>query len=120
MTTMTIKKPKIKIKETDVQAQILDYLLARKMFVFRTNNAPVYDAKIGCYRKKGKYQRAGMSDILGSFAGRLLAIEVKKPGGKPSDEQVEFIDDVNRYGGIGFIIDNLDDVIKKLNEYLVK
>lgn len=56
----------------------------------------------------------GISDILGIHKGRLLAIEVKRPGGKPTTDQVAFIDRVNEEGGIGFVADNVDEVVERL------
>jgi hypothetical protein len=59
-------------------------------------------------------QPKGVSDILGVWKGRLLAIEVKRPGGKVSDEQQAFIDRVNKLGGIAFVARSVDDVIRGL------
>jgi penicillin-binding protein-related factor A (putative recombinase) len=106
------------IKENDVVSAIMDYLIAHKIFVFRINNTPIYDPRgKGRFRRKGKYERYGVSDILGMFDGRMLAIEVKRQGGKPSDYQLEFINDVQRYGGIAFVAYSVEDVINNLSKY---
>ncbi len=79
------------------------------------------------------YGRNGTSDILGCgnlHDGRFIAIECKrsdwkpprppKPGKPPTKawkkhlEQVEFIEDVNRHGGIGFFATSTETVIKAL------
>lgn len=59
----------------------------------------------------------GVSDILGIYKGRMLAIEVKNKGNKPSPAQKEFLDNVNHHGGIGFVAYNLEDVIENLKKF---
>lgn len=63
---------------------------------------------------RSRFLRNGISDILGVWDGRLLAIEVKAPGGKLSSEQIKFIDDVNAAGGIAFVAYSIEDVVKNL------
>ena len=53
----------------------------------------------------------GVSDILGCYMGRMLAVEIKSPNGKLSEDQQRFIDNVNAAGGIGFVARSVDDVI---------
>lgn len=49
----------------------------------------------------------GTSDIIGQMNdGRFLAIEVKRPGMKMTSIQREFIETVNKNGGIGFVCDD--------------
>jgi hypothetical protein len=45
----------------------------------------------GCYAMKvhqTRYSRSGEPDIVGSFMGQSFAIEVKRPGGRPTDLQL--------------------------------
>jgi hypothetical protein len=56
----------------------------------------------------------GISDILGIYQGRFLAIEVKRPGGRVSREQREFLNRVNAEGGLGFVAYSVDDVVERL------
>jgi hypothetical protein len=56
----------------------------------------------------------GIADILGIYAGRFLAIEVKKPGGKLSPAQDKFLQDVRRNGGVAFTAYGVEDVINTL------
>ncbi len=56
----------------------------------------------------------GISDIIGIYQGRFLAIEVKTPKGKLTDSQRAFIQRVNREGGIAFVARSVEDVIKHL------
>ena len=56
----------------------------------------------------------GISDILGIWEGKFLAIEVKTKIGRVSTHQVKFIDSVNDAGGLAFVARSVDDVIDKL------
>jgi len=55
----------------------------------------------------------GKADILGVYKGRFLAIEVKRPSGKLSVDQYEFITAINNAGGLAFVATSIDDVILK-------
>ncbi|HEY1015322.1 MAG TPA: hypothetical protein VGE07_21630 [Herpetosiphonaceae bacterium] len=48
------------------------------------------------------------------WLGIYLAVEVKKPGGKPTPEQARFIAKVRRLGGIGFYATSRDDARNQL------
>ena len=56
----------------------------------------------------------GVSDIIGCYNGRMIAIELKAPKGVVSDAQQAFIDRINEAGGIAFVARSLDDVIEGL------
>jgi hypothetical protein len=117
------KKP---IKETDIQKEILDWLTAQGIFCWRNNTQGTWDAALKMYRKPGgKHAMKGVSDILGIMpsrypvlAGKILTIEVKKPGGKISEAQALFLGKVNSEGGVGFIAFSLQDVKDRLGERL--
>ena len=90
-------------KEQDIQTKIMNYISS-------IGGLPVKFNNIGIYAK------AGVSDILACIKGKFVAIEVKKPGGKPSKLQEQFINAVNSIGGFAFWADNLQDVKDKLKE----
>ena len=60
----------------------------------------------------------GVSDIIGCIpkTGRFLAIEVKRPGGKPTPEQQQFIDTINQAGGLAFVARNVEEVEQALRQ----
>ena len=97
------KAAKNAIKEQDIQDKIMDYIKS-------IGGLPVKFNNIGIYAK------AGVSDILACVRGRFVAIEVKRPGQKPSALQVNFINAINSIGGLAFWADNLEDVKDKLKE----
>jgi hypothetical protein len=55
-----------------------------------------------------------VADILGCYKGRLLAIEVKAPGGRLSDHQQVFMARVTKEGGIAIVAYSVDAVIGQL------
>jgi len=63
----------------------------------------------------------GSSDLIGWHTGpdgiaRFLAVEVKAPGGRATDDQRNFIAAVQRAGGIAGIARNPEDVARLLGE----
>ena len=57
----------------------------------------------------------GCSDLLGQTkTGKLLAIEVKRPGGRATSEQEQFLSMVVAWGGYGVLVDD----VAALNRYL--
>ena len=54
----------------------------------------------------------GSSDIIGIAPdGRFLAVEVKTPKGRPTKEQLRFIDAVRNAGGIAGIARSVEDAL---------
>lgn len=92
-------------KEQNIQTSIMNYIKSIGGLPIKFNNM-------------GIYATAGVSDILACIKGKFVAIEVKKPGGKPSKLQLSFINAINSLGGIAFWTDNLEDVKDKLKELL--
>ena len=57
----------------------------------------------------------GVSDILGLFEGKFLAIEVKTPKNRVRPaHQKNFIKRINKGGGIAFFATSVDEVKEKL------
>jgi hypothetical protein len=98
----------IPILEQHIQKQILDYLRFRGIPCYKHQNASIR-------KPDGSYiptHTRGVSDIIGCLpkTGRFLAIEVKRPGGKPTPEQQQFIDTINGAGGLAFVARSIEDV----------
>ena len=90
---------------------ILQYLAATGVVAWRMNTGAVS----ATYQGKPRFVRfgvKGMSDIIGLIppSGRLLAVEVKRPEGKPTPEQTQFLAAVVRAGGIAFLARSVKDV----------
>ncbi len=90
-------------KEQNIQTSIMNYISSIGGLPIKFNNI-------------GIYAKAGVSDILACIKGRFVAIEVKRPGNKPTAVQLQFINAVNNIGGFAFWADNLQEVKDKLKE----
>jgi hypothetical protein len=83
------------MKEVDVQRSILEYLTKKGYYCWRNNNGALYDAKLnggsGGYRAQSKWTPKGIPDILlihREEYGQLWGLEVKKPSGRTSPDQL--------------------------------
>jgi VRR-NUC domain len=54
----------------------------------------------------------GSSDLIGIYKGRFLAVEVKAKGKKPTPEQINFVDFINKFGGIAGVCYSVEDFLK--------
>lgn len=64
----------------------------------------------------GGFQASGIPDILASYKGRFLGLEVKLEYNKPSEIQKAKLMLINRSGGIGRVVRSVDEVEKILIE----
>lgn len=110
--------------ERDIQAAILRYLSVepRVAWAHRFNTGAHTitdrDASGKSRRRFIRYAFRGCADILGQLAsGHFLAIEVKRPGERPSPEQLDFLETVAHAGGLALIAHSIDDVREALGEF---
>lgn len=97
------------MKESELQKSIKDYLQLKKYIVVKFPSVGIYKQKTQTYIPQS---RRGISDLLAcSPEGRFVAIEVKIKGNKASAEQLQFIDEVNKNGGLAFVAYDIDDVL---------
>jgi hypothetical protein len=90
---------------------VLRYLTLNGHFVFRNNNAPVYDPTRQVYRKNSNGLN-GVPDIMGcTKLGRALGIEVKSRYDAQSDAQKRFEEKFKKRGAIYILCRSVDDVI---------
>ena len=100
------------MKESDIQSAIMCALGEHPLVAW------VYVTSTGTYRglKGGRPIRIGvpgMPDILGQLKdGRLLGVEVKKPGDKPRKEQLEFLDMISKNNGVSGWCDCVEQAIQ--------
>jgi len=102
------------ITEAEVQAACLEFLAAYRIFHWRQNQGaiPLPD---GGYRRFNGMK--GQSDIIGICPdGRFLAIEVKRPGKKPTKEQDEFLEHIANNGGVATWVSSVDELEADLRE----
>ena len=121
--------------EKQIENQILTYLRNKRVFVWKNQSAGVFDQKKNIFRRSNNpHHIDGVSDILGLYEGRFLAIEVKRPSisrktgqfiyrtqeelaKKASSGQVAFIDQINKSGGCAFLADSLEVVKEQMILY---
>ena len=101
------KKPP---KEKDIQLVICKYLELKGHFFWRQNTSPIFDTKTGFYRPMPKYSIKGLPDIVLIKDGVFWGLEVKRPGSKPSDDQLFFKKRCEESGAKYHIVHSLDDV----------
>lgn len=98
--------------EAEIQKAIIQYLRLRGHFPIRINvqGVPIH-TKSGIKGFRPSPMK-GISDILGiSKTGRFFALEVKrKKGYKVSPEQIEFIAEVKKRGGIASLVCSTEEV----------
>lgn len=87
----------LKLKESQIQRAIKDYLQYTGWFVFKI--------------QQGALSYKGIADLCAVKNGRTLWIEVKKPKGKQSEYQVQFQADIEEHGGEYMIARSVDDVM---------
>jgi hypothetical protein len=90
-------------REKSIQKQILDLLALYGVEAVKIQNG----------MPGGRYSvgKKATPDIMGCLpGGRHLAIEVKKPGGVATNEQLERVDRLVTMGAVAFVTDSVDEV----------
>jgi len=103
------------LTEKEIETGILDYLRdVPNSFFWKNQSVGIFDPKKRVFRKnRNPHAINGVSDILGLLAGRMIAIEVKKPKPSksyPSKDQKDFIAKVNSVGGAACVARSIEDV----------
>ncbi len=102
---------RIKILERDVKKAILDYCAMRRIFVqVRNVGAVQIDSRFI------RFAKPGQADLWGIIGGRHFECELKAPGKKPTEAQLQWLDDCRAQGAIAFYCDSLDMFIEKMRE----
>jgi len=112
--------------EAELQGQILEYLAhemarGRVGWFCRVNGGAVkagadfvrfYELHIPGHamRSKGKSDIEGMLGNGSAYPGRYFALEVKRPGGRATLEQREYLAAVREVGGVGATVRSFEDV----------
>lgn len=87
------QKRGIRLKESDLQKAIVEYLDLMGVFYFAVNNEMAgggKSAKIRMSHFKAMGLRAGASDLVLVLRGRVVFLEVKMPKGRQSESQKRF------------------------------
>jgi hypothetical protein len=89
------------VTEAQILKRVKDCLDYLKIFYKRIDSQGKFHATAGCMLPSAN---VGIADIIAIGPGGLfLAIELKKPGGKISSEQWNFLHDVAKAGGVAIV-----------------
>ena len=117
--TPTLARKRNQHLEDDLQAALVQHIELRKVpglvFWHTPNSSKLGGARtrsgvpLAAVRAKRLGLRAGVSDLVFLRPdGIMFSLELKSKGGRPSDEQYQFMDDVNAAGGYAAWTDDLD------------
>jgi penicillin-binding protein-related factor A (putative recombinase) len=96
-------------KASDLTNQIIDFIYRNGGYAWRASSTGVYDPKGHSYRTSSK---TGVSDILGLYKGHFIAVEVKIGKDKLSDVQEGFLVNIDKYGGVTFVVHDFDSFVE--------
>lgn len=108
---LVVIAPSRMLTESDILRACLDWLLYQQVMCWRQNQAAVPLPNGGFRRFNG---RKGLPDIIAILPphGTFVAIEVKKPGGKMSKEQIAFHEELVKNGGVSICVTSLDELMR--------
>lgn len=93
------------LKEGDILKLIIVEASKHGCILFR-NNRGMFRTVDGKRLVRAGIEFAGSSDLIGIYKGRFVAIEVKRPTKKPTEEQNRFIEIIRKNGGIAGVCDD--------------
>jgi hypothetical protein len=108
------KSADAKPKEQDIQSAISKALEAAGYMVIRVNSSTsltAHGTRLSAYRVVNINATSGHADLAVYKRGRVWMLEVKRPGGKPSETQVRFAECCTRYGVPYHIVTSPDDAL---------
>lgn len=91
--------------ETEIQKQIIDHLTKQGWMVFRMNSGS---------RAGTRLHKKGTPDLMAQKDGETIWIEVKKPSGKLSPDQLKKHKEIRANGFIVIVAFSLQDVIENI------
>lgn len=98
--------------ENALQRACLEYLKIRGVMAWRNNTGLLRDRN----GKPVRFGVVGSGDIFAVVGGRFLSVECKVKGGKVSDHQKRWAEEVNSAGGMAIVAETVDDVHDALED----
>lgn len=86
---------------------VIFYITLKGGFCSRVNTTGIYDAKLKRYRYTT--QKRGLADVIGTYQGKSLQVEVKVSRDKLSPQQEKIRDEQQRAGGLWYEARNFTD-----------
>ena len=91
----------------DLTKCIVKYITLKGGFASRVNTTGIYDKKLGKYRRGT--QKRGLTDVIATYKGLSLHIEVKNSRDRLSDAQKKIQNEVTASGGLYNVARNFTD-----------
>ena len=93
--------------EYQIQASIMRFLDSKKIINWSSHGVPPFIPHPSS---------VGVPDILGIIpgGGRILGIEVKRPGNQPTIAQLAFMEAIRKSGGVAFVASSVEEVESQL------
>jgi len=88
-------------REASLQRKVIKYLRERGAYVFKVVGSPM--------------QQRGTPDLLVSYRGRFIAIELKVPGEEPTRLQEYELAKVRESGGVAAVIESMVELERLLS-----
>jgi hypothetical protein len=102
--------------EDVIQRAVFDHIGARGapgLVAWHTPNGGKRNA-VEAARFEAMGVRPGVSDLVAVHDGRIFALELKAPGGRPTVAQLEFLADMERAGAFTCVAEGLDRALAVL------
>jgi hypothetical protein len=98
------------MKESEIQDQI-------RLAVGRRDDVVLWRNNVGCQGGVRYGLCKGSSDLVGLLrgSGRFVALEVKAPNGKISDEQRMFLALIRQLGGVAAVVRSVEEAISAID-----
>lgn len=100
----------------------LEHKIQNEIRIALSDSCVIFRMNVGSgYTADGRYFSTGVpkgfSDLFGyrKSDGKAVFIEVKTPSGRPSKEQIHFIDTMNSYGAIAGVCRSADEALKLIS-----
>jgi hypothetical protein len=110
------RDPAFEVKEADVINAVAHWLAIHRIPHWRVNSGGLKDS----HGRLVRFGAKGMADFYAigpAPDGKSIWIECKRPrGGVVSAAQKEFLDCINRRGGIGIIVNSIESLEQQLKE----
>ena len=92
----------MRLSENNIKFQVKDFLAIKHIFSFHITQG------LGSY--------AGVPDRVLHFQGRVVYLEIKRPGGKMSEHQLAFQEQCSRDGILYFCVSSIEELAAQLDE----
>jgi Holliday junction resolvase len=90
-------------RERDILAEIRKALVAAGWFVYRNHQS------LGSH--------PGLADLTAVRDGRVVWIEVKRPGGRLSKDQEKFAEEIRRHGGRYVVASSVEEALAAVERF---